>query len=155
MPGKPLAAGICMFVLAVSGIHATGVSFLVLETGLPLDSAASQYSTMWENGLLEVFFDSGHIVSNASRIRLLDGVSTEGLPPEAEKDYEDARIGGMDYFLVAIVDHPSHNVSLRLFSTRSRDLLAEKAHEGGIAINSREEHESIRRTAWAMAAFLR
>jgi len=155
MPGKPLALGLCMFVLAVSGIHAIGVSFLVLETGLPQGSATSLYSTAWENGLMEVFFESGHIVSNASRIRLLDTVATEGLPPEAERDYEDARIGGMDYFLVAIVDHPSHDVSLRLFSTRSGNMIAEKTYTGRPVWNTREEQENIRRAVREIAVFLR
>jgi len=155
MPGKSFVVGLCMCTLVMSGLHATSISFLVMETGLPADSDASQYSAMWESGLLEVFFESGHIVSNAPRIRLSGAEVPEGFPPDAEKSYEDARIGGMDYFLIAIVDHPSHDVSLRLFSLRSRDMIAERAYSGREVWNTREERENIRRAVMEMAAFLR
>jgi len=155
MSMKSLAVGLCMFILAAPWLHAIGVSFLVMETGLAPDNATSQYSVMWENSLLEVFFDSGYIVTNAPRMRLTDAAAPEGFPVEAERDHEDARDGGMDYFLIAIVDHPSHDVSLRLFSTRSREVVAEITHAGGPAWNSREEHENIRRSVRAMAALLR
>ena len=155
MPVKSFAVALCASLIAASGLHATGVSFLVMETGLPAGDAASQYSALWENGLMEAFFESGRIVSNAPRIRLADATVPDGFPPEAERDYREARDGGMDYFLIAIVDHPSHDVSLRLFSTRSKDMIAKKAHVGAAAWNTREERENIRRAVMAMAAFLR
>jgi len=155
MSVKSFAAALFMCAVSVSGIRAANVSFLVMETGLPRESATSQYSVMWENGLLEVFFESGHIVSNAPRMRLAGDVSREGFPPEAERDRQDAANGGMDYFLIAIVDHPSHNVSLRLFGAASGEMIAQRTHAGSQAWNTREEHESIRSAIRAMAAFLR
>jgi len=155
MSVKSVALGLCVCMIAAGGARAANVSFLVMETGLPPGSSETRYSALWEDGLLEVFFESGHIVSNAPRMRLTNAVVPEGFPPEARKDYEDARNGGMDYFLIAIVDHSSQNVSLRLFSTRSLEPIAEKAYAGGSAASPSEERESVRRAVSAMAAFLR
>jgi len=151
MPGKSFVVGLCLCALVAAGLCATNVSFLVMETGLPPESAASQYSAVWENGLLEVFFESGHIVSNAPRVRLADATVPEGFPPDAEKHYRDAIAGGMDYFLIAIVDHLSHDVSLRLFSTRSGDMIAQMSYAGSAVWNTREERENIRRAVMEMA----
>ena len=152
---KALAAGILMCALAAPALFAANVSFLVMETGLPKESASSQYSALWESSLMDVFFESGHIVSNAPRIRLARAPDPGEFPPEAETDYADAIVGGMDYFLIAIVDYSSRDVSLRLFRTRSGDLVAERSHEGCLAASAREETESVRSAAREMAALLR
>ncbi|MCL2600795.1 MAG: hypothetical protein FWD88_06410, partial [Treponema sp.] len=155
MPLKSIAIGLFMCAVAVSGLYAANVSFLVMETGVPRDGASSRYSIMWENGLLEVFFESGHIVSNAPRMSLTDTVISEGFPSEAARDHADARNGGMDYFLIAIIEHPSRDVSLRLFTTTSQKMIAERAYPGSSTRTVREENENIRTAVREMAAFVR
>jgi len=147
-------AGLCMCV-AASGLYASSVSFMIAETGMSQGSADDRYSALWESSLMEAFFESGHIVSSAPRIRLAEPPPPNGFPHEAKKDYEDAGSGGMDYFLVAIVDIASRDVSLRLFSTRDMELVAHKTYTAATPARSREESESIGRAAREMAAFLR
>ena len=140
----------CVF--AVFPLNAANVSFLIMENGLPKGSRTSQYSSMWENGFFEVFFDMGHIISNCPVMRLFDDPS-DNLPYEAEKDFEEAKMGGMDYFIVAIVNYPSpqgaeipkpRNVVLRLFNTASDSMVFEHVHSDTIQKSGKEEYESVK-----------
>ena len=131
------------FVIITFPLYSANVSFLVIETGLSSDSPASQYSTLWENNLLDVFFEYGHIVTNSPILRL-SHVPDEGFPDEAERDFEYAREGSMDYFLVAIVHHPApHNVSLRLFRTNSQEMLMEYNYTDRTYRSKKEETDTI------------
>jgi hypothetical protein len=154
MQKKPLMYGLVLYILAVFPLNAATVSFLVIETGLPAGSPISQYSSLWEDSLLDVFFESGHIVSNAPIMQLAEK-PTEDLPYEAERDFDNAKDGGMRYFLVAIVDHNlPNNVSLRLFNTGSHELLQKQEHSNPGFKSSRDEQENIKKTIGAIAAQL-
>jgi len=129
----------CVFIMPC--LFGATVSCLVIETG-PTGGTKSQYSSMWENNLMDVFFDTGHIVSNARMIRL-DRKPAENFPGAAENDYQDARINGMDFFVIAIIEQ-NQNVSLRLFSTKSRDLIKEQVYAYSVPKSAREENENIK-----------
>jgi hypothetical protein len=84
------------------------VSFIVIETGLIDDDTAAMPATMsaylWENGLMDAFFDAGHIVSNAHTIRV-DREGIKDFPDEAQADFDEAQEGGVDFFVMALLDH--------------------------------------------------
>jgi hypothetical protein len=135
------------------------VSCLVIETGLSSGGPKSQYSTMWENNLMDVFFDAGHIVSNARMIRL-DRKPAENFPREAQSDYEEARENGMDYFLIAIIEQKvesseTQTVRLRLFRTNSRELINEQVYSDNKPRSAKEENESIKKAINLLAAQIR
>jgi hypothetical protein len=123
-----------LFLLARPGLFlpAAAVSFLVVETGLPPEAAVSEYSSLWENGLLDVFFDAGHIVSNAPMLRLNEKPGRD-LPDEVRNDIAEAAEGGMDFFIIAILEYQpgsgdtakAPQVSLRLFTTSPCRMLFE------------------------------
>jgi len=142
---------LCGFILPQ--LSGATVSCLVIETGLPSGGAKSQYSTMWENNLMDVFFDTGHIVSNARMMRL-DRKPAENFPGAAERDYQEARENGMDYFLIAIVEQ-NQTVFLRLFNTNSRELIKEQVYTDNKPKSAKEETENIKRTIGLIAAQLR
>jgi hypothetical protein len=126
----------------------------VIETGLPSGGPRSQYSTMWENNLMDVLFETGHIVSNGRMIRLARKPA-ESFPGEAEPDFQEARESGMDYFLLAIIEQDSSDiqtVSLRLFSTKSRTLIKEQVYNDNRPRSAKEENEIIKRTIGLIAA---
>ena len=131
------------------------VSCLVIETGLPPGSPKSQYSTMWENNLMDVLFETGHIVTNGRMLRF-DQKLSEGFPGEAERDFQEARQNGMDYFLIAIIEQNSgtQTVSLRLFSTKSQQLIKEQVYANNGPKSAREENESIKSAIGLIAAQL-
>jgi hypothetical protein len=142
----------CAFILPP--VFGATVSFLVIETG-PSGSSQSQYSAMWENNLMDDFFDTGHIVSNARMIHL-DQMPAEKFPGEAEKDYQEAQGGGMDYFLIAIIEQSSsgdpQTVCLRLFSTDSQKLIKEQVYTDNKPGSPKEENENIKKAIGLIAA---
>ena len=132
-----------VFIAAITPASAANVSFLVIEAGLPNGQAASNQSNLWEEGLLDVFFESGHIVSNAP-VLSIPHKPDAGFPGEADKDFADAINGGMEYFVIAIISHPApHNVSLRLFRTSSQDMLFEQTYSDSRHVSARDEHSAI------------
>jgi len=155
MPRKYVAVALFAFAVAVPGLHAANVSLLVVETGVPGEGAAGRRAAAWEDGLLDAFFEAGHIVSGAPTIRVADSPADDGLPPEVEERRIEAELGGMEYFLLATVDHASGEVSLRLFAIglkRSGELLARMLYSVGPSAN---EGDIVKRAALDLAAFIR
>ena len=148
-----LLAGLFLGFIAVFPLNAANISFLIMETGQSNDDPNSQYPILWENGLLEVFFESGHIVSNFPIMRIT-GKPADGFPNEAKKDFEDARMGGMDFFLVGIVDYTRSGVSLRLFNTKSPRMIQEEKYTITSFKTSKEEYENIKTAVTTLAARL-
>jgi len=148
MPKKYLIFTLLFCAFILPPLFGATVSCLVIETG-PSGGSKNQYSAMWENNLMDVFFDIGHIVSNARMIHL-DRKPAENFPGEAENDYLQARASGMDYFLIAIIDQ-NQSVSLRLFNTNSRELLKEQVYAYSIPKSAREEIESVKKAIGLIA----
>ena len=155
MQKKLIVQGLLLCAISVTQLGATTVSFLIIETGLTMENSASRHSILWENSLMDVFFESGYIVSNAPLLRLLHKPD-EGFPYEAERDYIDAVEGGVDYFVIAIVEHPApHNVSLRLFSTNTREMIFEQSFTDRTFQSAREENTTIKNSISTFAAHIR
>lgn len=148
-----LLAGFILCALAVSPLSAATVSFLVMEVGQVNEDPSDLYPVLWENSLLDVFFESGHIVSNSPIVHLSEKPS-KGFPDEAERDFESAKKGGMGYFIVAIVDYASSDVSLRLFNTNSQKLLREQKYSIKTVKNTKDEQESIKKAIRSIAVNL-
>ena len=81
------------------------ISFLVIETGLPQEGGRNQHSILWENTLLDVFFDSGHIVCNAPMLRYETKPSGDFLLSSALDMEAEALSGGIDYIVFAHLDY--------------------------------------------------
>ena len=155
---KHIFTGLCIGFFAVffapSPLGAATVSILVMEAGQSRENQGGQYPILWENGLLEIFFDAGHIVSNSPRLQINEKPDDD-FPPEAERDFNNAQEGGMEYFLVAIVDYTGSNVSLRLFNTKSSKMIHEQRYAASTFRSSKEEYEKIKKAVRPMTAHLR
>jgi len=147
-------AGLFIGIIAAPTLYAANVSVLVMESGQSRESAGTQYPYLWENGLMDAFFDSGHIVTNSPKIQI-DGKLSEDFPAEAERDFDNAQEGGMDYFLIAIIDYATPYVSLRLFDIRSTKMVREQNYRITTFKNTKEELDKIKAAARTMAAYLR
>jgi hypothetical protein len=160
MPKKYIVFALLFCAFILPRLFGATVSCLVIETGLPQGGPKNQYSILWENNLMEVFFDTGHIVSNARMIRLYQKPD-EGFPAEAERDFEEARESGMDYFLIAIIEQAgsetagSQSVCLRLFSTKSQELIKEQIYSENKPKSAKEENDSIKKAIGLIASQLR
>ena len=148
-----IIAGLFLWFVATAPVTAAAVSFLVIETGQPTAFPGNQYSALWENGLLEVFFELGHIVTNAPLLRL-DENPADGFPNEAEQDFDSAREGGMEYFVIGIVDTAEYTVYLRLFSTKSQKMIREQIYRGKKSVSMKDEYQNIKKAAGVMSAHL-
>ncbi|MDR0457270.1 MAG: hypothetical protein LBH20_11385 [Treponema sp.] len=149
-----LLAGLFLCLIASFPLDAANISFLVMETGQSKEDPAGQYPVLWENGLLDVFFESGHIVSNFPIMRVVEKPA-DGFPGEAEQDFESAKNGGMEYFIVGIVDYTAADVSLRLFNTKSLRIIQEHKYTVKTFKNTKEEYENIKAAIKIMAAHLK
>ena len=136
-----------LFFLISLPLNAANLSFLIIESGLPDRSKTSPYSIMLENELFDMLFEMGHIVSNAPILQL-DIKPDEVFPSEAERDFELAKEGGMEYFIIGLVDHSSftNNVLLRMFNINSRKMLGEISFSGRQANSPRETSENIKKS---------
>ena len=159
---KNIVLGLLFCIFAVFPLNAANVSFLVMETGIQQGSPSVRYSTLWENGLMEVFFEFGHIVSNAPMMQLFERPK-DIFPAEAERDYKDAKEGGIDFFIIAIINYPTtranavkpQNVILRLFNTKSENLLHEKTYSDTKSKTPKEEYDFIKDAVAEFAVNLR
>jgi hypothetical protein len=129
------------FLLALMTLPLQGatVLFLVIETGLGEEEKVNEYSNLWENGLLDVFFEEGHIVSNSPVLRLAEKPEGE-FPGQASEDLSGAVDGGAGYLILAILDFQvpagerkvkPGDISLRLYQTRPYRFLYEEHYAGG------------------------
>jgi hypothetical protein len=150
-----------LFVIRPLG--AATVSFMVIETGLPSESGANQYSGLWESCLLDVFFEAGHIVSNAPVMRLGYAPPGEIFPEEAREELEEALEGGVELFIIALLQYQQvsdgvfrpGNVSLRVFRAQNCKLLFEMKHADTKAKPIKEEFDSLKNVARGLVSQLK
>ena len=117
-----------IFLLSGVSVNAANVSVMVIESGVRKTVSAAA----WENGLMDVLFEAGHVVSNAQNLVLgesgagenvfWDAVMAPGtitvstttssardadelIPLEAAGDLQEAYENGMDYFLLVLLDY--------------------------------------------------
>ena len=149
-----ILTGLFIGIFAAPVLYAANVSILVMELGESKENTGNQYSILWENGLMDAFFDSGHIVSNSPKIQIT-GKPAGDFPVEAKQDFNNAQEGGMDYFLIVLIDYSVPLVSLRLFDTRSTKMVLEQKHAVTTLKNIKDESDKIKAAARVMAAQLR
>jgi hypothetical protein len=132
LPVKPLVFGLFFIATSFFSLHAANVSFIVLETGAGA-AAARGPAGLWEEGIMEVFFNDGHIISNA-KARKINTFPPQEFPEEALRDFQEADEGGSEYFIVAFLNYGEEiktgiskpqSVTLRLYNVAPYRFLAE------------------------------
>ena len=163
MAKRRLSVGLALCALLAVRLEAATVSFQVIETGLPEELGTSQHSGLWESGLLDVFFEAGHIVSNAPVLRLARKPAAK-FPDEIQANFAEALEGGAEYFVLALLEYavppgaggpPSgaalsnvqkpRNISLRVFKTKPYKLLYEQQYADGASADLKEAYDSVKR----------
>jgi len=149
---------------ALLPLDAATVSFIIIETGLDMEADANQNSSLWENGLFDVFFDSGHIVSNAPLLRL-GRLPKDDFPAEALNELDEAIEGGVDFFIVTLLEFPDsgrasslkpRQITLRLFRVQPLELLHEQIYPGIRAgRNDRDEFDNLKQAARSLVPHIR
>jgi len=145
---KRIAILILVF-FAVFSAEASMISFLVVETGLPQDGRTSQHSILWENTLLDVFFNAGHIVCNAPIQRLEAKPSADFLQSSVLEMETEAIDGGIDYIILVQLDYPSDlqtpsEISILLYKVRGRVKILEKRITGRTYRSTGDETDDLK-----------
>jgi len=145
MPRKVLFFIFICFLFISFSLYAANVSVIVIETGIPKENPVNRFSQIWENGLMEMYFESGHIVTNSPILRLNEKPEDK-FPEDALRSYEEAKETGMDFFVAAIIEYSvPFKVSLRLFSTKSTEMIYETSFTDIPALSERDRYERIKR----------
>jgi hypothetical protein len=77
---------------------------MVIETGVGAQSAGDAAARQWEDGIMEVFFDAGQVISNAPPL-WLPACPPGDIPDAALRDLTDAGVGSSDYFIIAFLNY--------------------------------------------------
>ena len=152
---KKLYLALILGFLGFISLEAATVSVLVVEAGLPSDNGCTISAEIWESGMMDAFFDAGHIVSNApcQQITAFSYDTSNPLPSELNSEFDQARIGGADFFVFVVLnymdgdyDNPKE-IIIRVFRVSSGELLYETRTTSKIWGTSEEEFLDVKQSA--------
>jgi len=134
------------------------VSFFVIEAGLPEDAGDNPHSLQWENALLDVFFEAGHIISNAPILRLLEKPDSDYLLEDVGLTFLNGRISGITHFLIAVLYFNGSSptpaeVSFYVYNVSSQERVFERQIQGRRYRNSREELDDLKAIARGLVPY--
>ncbi|MCL2764357.1 MAG: hypothetical protein FWD40_03655 [Treponema sp.] len=129
-------------------IGASMVSFYVVEAGLSNGIESVRHAEIWEDAFMDVFFDAGHIVSNAPILRL-DTKPKGDILQAVAFDIIDDRGGGIEYVLIAMLDYSGNlpspgEISFYIYRLVPRQKILERIIPGKSYRTAREELDDIR-----------
>ncbi|MDR2900452.1 MAG: hypothetical protein LBV20_02880 [Treponema sp.] len=151
-----------MFALLGGGLlFSETVSVMIVETGVSEESPMIESSGLWESGLMDTFFENGHIVSNASMLRL-NAEQANPFPSDQLINVDEAREGGSAYYVLAILNYSDENesdavpssISLRLVQLHLNKVLYETSINGA-KIEAFDEMELAKQVAETMIPYLK
>ena len=124
------------------------VSFYIVETGVTHETGNKQHSLQWEDAFLDVFFEAGHIVSNAPIMQMAAKPAGDILQTTAF-DIMGARSGGIDYIIIAILDYIDDSpfpeeITFFIYRVNTNEKLFEEIIQGKTYRNAREEFEDLK-----------
>jgi len=148
-----ITAAIIGIFLTFSAGAAT-VSFYVIEAGIN-EEADSKMPQLWETAFMDVFFDAGHIISNAPVKRL------EKKPSDLSQivDFKEANDCGIDYMLVVLLDYkigePSpEEISFCIYKVAKREKIIERKIRQK-QVPSRDDFNGMKSIARGFVPYLR
>ena len=160
---KSLGITVFLWVFFIFPLSASMVSFMVIETGLHPESHGGNYSTVWEDALMGVFFDEGFIVSNSPVMRM-NRFPEDVLPQEIQGDFFDAYRGGAEFFILVLLEFVAqgglirpHGALVRVLRTgeHTGDLIYEQHIPAGTGTGIRDEFIRAQETGKILAAHIK
>jgi len=147
MNQKILGIMALLLVLLVFPVSASMVSFLLVETGINDDAPNSQYTSLWEGGLMAAFFDAGHIVTNSPYTRI-EKMPSQDLSGFVAEDFAEAVQGGAEYFILGYLEYKMDGqkpvpvgMAIKVYTTGSKKLIHEQGFPAGTGRNLNEEFQ--------------
>jgi hypothetical protein len=152
-----LMSGIFVF-LPVFTVSAANISVMIIETGRGAVTVRGT-ADVWEDNLMDTFFQAGHIVTNA-RSRQIEKFPMEEIPEEALRDLQAASEGGAEFFIIALLGYGDiirdgnskpETIALRLYQVSPYNFLSEETIVQGRAVPF---DEAVKRTRNAVHNFI-
>ena len=158
---KRLLGLVAVFLLLAFPASALMVSILVVETGISEDVPSMPYAGLWEGGLMDAFFDAGHIVTNSPAFRL-ERKPAQDLGVFVEDDYNEAIAGGAEYFVLCFLEYQRRGnsvrpvgIELKLYKTDSNRLVYQQSFPAGSGRNNNDEYQIARNAGRTVASQLK
>ena len=149
---KRLGAVTALFIFLAFPAFSSTVSLLLVETGLSAEFLGTQHTMLWEDGLLDAFFDAGHIVTNSPILRM-ERRPSQDLTGQVKNDWDEAGLGGVDYFVLGFLEYQMRGeaavpvrIALKIYTTNSQKLLFEQNFPVGRGKDTKEEFQFARDT---------
>ena len=155
---KKNIAAIILGVFLIFRTEASVISFYVIETGLPQNAGVNKHSLLWEDAFMDVFFDSGYIVSNYPMLRF--AACQEGnIQDISGFDVFEAIDASVDYILIAKLDYPSainppEIISFYLFKVKQHEIIYEKQISGKRYGNDKDASADIKKVIKELVQFV-
>ena len=148
------AAIFCLFLCVNAG--AEMVSFYIIETGVQEDGRENQHSVFWESAFLDVFFDAGHIVSNAPILQMENKPSGDIL---RQVNMHEVKNAGIDFIIIAQLDYNSAvspaEMSFFVYRINPKEKIFERKVEGRPSRPARDEYEFMKSIARGLITYVR
>jgi hypothetical protein len=155
---KKFSISLILGIVITLHIEASVISFYVIETGLQTEGGRNRNSALWENAFLDVFFDSGYIVSNYPILRLSS--KPEGSIIEASGfDADEAKDAGIDFILVTQLDYdnallPPSVITFYIFRVNNHQIIYEKQITGIAERPEKDAYEDMKKIIKELVQFV-
>jgi hypothetical protein len=155
---KKNIAVIFISVFLIFKAEASVISFYVIETGLPQNTGVNKHSLLWEDAFMDVFFDSGYIVSNYPMMRF--ATCQEGnIQDISGFDAFEAIDASVDFILIAKLDYPSainppEIISFYLFKVKQHEIIYEKRISGKRYGSDKDAATDMKKTIRELVQFV-
>ena len=142
---KTLGTMAVLLVFLAFPASASMITFLFVETGINNEDVSTQHGTLWEGGLMEVFFNAGHIVTNYPITRM-EKKPAQDLSGVIRADFNEAAEGGSEYFILGFLEYKNQEsipsrITLKLYKTRQQELIFEQSFPAGTGSSMNEEYQ--------------
>ncbi|MCL2094302.1 MAG: hypothetical protein FWH12_08955 [Treponema sp.] len=161
MNHKRLVFLVCLCIILGLPLSASMVSFFLVETGIPDSSPNTQYTRIWEDGLMDAFFEAGHIVTNSPASRFDTEPSSE-ICEVVEFEFNEAVEGGAEYFIVGYLRYETNGprqipqeITLQVYSTQNSALLHVLYFPAGSGRDNQEEFQIAKNAGWVVITQMR
>ncbi|GMO54233.1 MAG: hypothetical protein Ta2G_13100 [Termitinemataceae bacterium] len=138
------------------------VSVIIVETCLS-DEHVDSLSSVWESGIMDVLFESGHIVSNAQSIKIQRNAE-EDIPEEVRASIEEAEAGGSEYFIMAVLKYVENNnrdvvnkpiqVTLKVISLITHKIIYKEIISKPVSSTQRDEFANAQKAAHIIMPYI-
>jgi len=156
---KGLLFGVILYLFLGVNAGASTVALNIVEIGIPENRPLSEFTEIWEDAFMDVFFESGLIISNDPVLRL------EFMPSISIFDYviydlNEFTKWGIDFVLITqlnyagISRHPSE-IGFIIYKVKTNEIILERKIEGRTYRSAREGIDDIKSIVRGLVPFIR